>query len=673
MRTDEILFGPAYYDEYMPYDRLETDFQMMKKAGMNVIRIAESTWSTWEPTEGVFDFTRLHRMLDAAVKYDLKVIVGTPTYAIPSWLALKHPAVLSFSKNGQELYGHRQLTDITNPDYLFYAERIIRKLMAEVKDYPNVIGFQLDNETRAAGAASPETQQLFIRKMQEKYPNIEDFNQEFGLDYWSNRVQRWEDFPDVRGTINGSLSAAYKRFLRECITDFLHWQERILREYMRPGQFITHNFDYSWIEYSFGIQPLVNQYDAASFMDVAGVDIYHLTQDKLTGAMITFGGAVGRSLKKDNYLVLETQSQGRLDWLPYPGQLRLQAYSHLSCGANSVMYWNWHSIHNSFESYWRGILSHNLAKNETYDELSVFGKELKQLGNHLRNLQKTCKVAILTDVSSLVGLEEFPISDSLDYNTILRWMFDACYELNLECDLVCAEDNFDDYSLLLVPAFYSATEKSIQKLRNFVALGGHLLYGFKSGYADEEIKIYHDNQPHRMTDCIGATYDRFTKPEKVSLQFCEKIDDTPCDTTISDGALFEVSEWMELVNAENAEVWAQYVHPFWGKYAAITHNHFGSGTATYLACYTTKDALKHLIRKLTAVAGIALPKVTFPVIIKHGTNDAGKEILYYLNYSSEEQTVCYDQADGTELFSGKKIHTNESIVLKPWDLAIIEV
>ena len=664
MKMDEILFGAAYYDEYMPYDRIETDMQMMKKAGMNVIRIAESTWSTWEPSDGVFDFTHLHRMLDAAVKYDMKVIVGTPTYAIPAWLAKKHPAVLSFSKNGQELYGHRQLTDITNPDYLFHAERIIRKLMEEVKDCPNVIGYQLDNETRAAGAASPETQQLFVRKMQEKYPDIEDFNHEFGLDYWSNRIQCWEDFPDVRGTINGSLSAAYKRFLRECITDFLHWQERILREYMRPGQFITHNFDYSWIEYSFGIQPLVNQYDAAKFMDVAGVDIYHLTQDKLTGAMITFGGAVGRSLKKDNYLVLETQSQGRLDWLPYPGQLRLQAYSHLSCGANSVMYWNWHSIHNSFESYWKGILSHNLAENETYNEAAVFGEEIKRIGKHLRNLKKDCKIAILTDNARLVGLEEFPISDTLDYNTILRWMFDACYELNLECDLVCAEDDFDDYSLLLVPAFYSATDKSIQKLRNFVALGGHLLYGFKSGFADEEIKIYHDNQPHNMTDCIGATYDRFTKPENVMLQFSDSGEVGP---------QFEVSEWMELVKVNDAEVWAQYVHPFWGKYAAITHKKVAAGTATYLACYTTKDALKHLIKKLADVAEIELPVVTFPVIIKRGTNDDGKEIIYYFNYSSENQTICHEDADGVELISGNGVHTGDGIMLKPWDLAIIEM
>ena len=72
MNFNEILYGVAYYDEYMPYDRIETDFKMIRDAGMNVIRIAESTWSTWEPEEGVFDFTHLHRMLDCAAKYKLE-------------------------------------------------------------------------------------------------------------------------------------------------------------------------------------------------------------------------------------------------------------------------------------------------------------------------------------------------------------------------------------------------------------------------------------------------------------------------------------------------------------------------------------------------------------------------------------------------------------------------
>ena len=30
---NKLLYGVAYYDEYMPYDRLDKDVEMMKKAG----------------------------------------------------------------------------------------------------------------------------------------------------------------------------------------------------------------------------------------------------------------------------------------------------------------------------------------------------------------------------------------------------------------------------------------------------------------------------------------------------------------------------------------------------------------------------------------------------------------------------------------------------------------
>jgi len=65
MNMKELLYGVAYYDEYMPYDRLDKDVEMMKKAGINTVRIAESTWSTCEPQPGVFDFSHVERVMDA--------------------------------------------------------------------------------------------------------------------------------------------------------------------------------------------------------------------------------------------------------------------------------------------------------------------------------------------------------------------------------------------------------------------------------------------------------------------------------------------------------------------------------------------------------------------------------------------------------------------------------
>ena len=137
---NQLLYGVAYYDEYMPYDRLDKDIQMMKAADINVVRIAESTWSTVEPQDGVFDFTHIDRVLNAMHKAGIKVIVGTPTYAVPTWLARKYPDVLAISQQGQNQYGVRQNMDITNKNFRFHAERVIRKIMEHVKDHPAIIG-----------------------------------------------------------------------------------------------------------------------------------------------------------------------------------------------------------------------------------------------------------------------------------------------------------------------------------------------------------------------------------------------------------------------------------------------------------------------------------------------------------------------------------------------------
>ena len=116
---EELLFGVAYYAEYMPYERIDRDMEMMKQAGMNVLRIAESTWSTLEPHDNVFDFSFLDKVLEAAERENLSVIVGTPTYAVPAWLVKKDPAVLAVTKERQELYGRRQNMDIMNETFRF--------------------------------------------------------------------------------------------------------------------------------------------------------------------------------------------------------------------------------------------------------------------------------------------------------------------------------------------------------------------------------------------------------------------------------------------------------------------------------------------------------------------------------------------------------------------------
>lgn len=301
---DKLLFGVAYYDEYMPYDRLDRDIAMMKKAGINTVRIAESTWSTCEPREGVFDFSHVERVMDAMEEAGINVIIGTPTYAVPAWLVRQCPDVLVTTAKGRALYGARQIMDITHPTYRYYAERVIRELMTRTAKRKCVIGFQLDNETKHYGTAGENVQKKFVEYLREKFDNdLDAMNHEFGLDYWSNRINAWEDFPDVRGTINGCLGAEFEKYQRTLVDEFLSWQADIVNEYRREDQFITQNFDFEWRGYSYGVQPEVNHYHAAKCLTIAGADIYHPTQDELTGVEIALG-AIWPDRSKETIILL---------------------------------------------------------------------------------------------------------------------------------------------------------------------------------------------------------------------------------------------------------------------------------------------------------------------------------------------------------------------------------
>src|SRR5262249_7791823 len=92
-KMETILYGVPFYPEYMPYDRLDTHVEMMRKAGINVVRVGESTWSSWEPRDGEFQFAWMQRILDRLHQAGIKAILGTPTYSIPTWLYKQHPEI----------------------------------------------------------------------------------------------------------------------------------------------------------------------------------------------------------------------------------------------------------------------------------------------------------------------------------------------------------------------------------------------------------------------------------------------------------------------------------------------------------------------------------------------------------------------------------------------------
>jgi beta-galactosidase len=679
-RLNTILYGVAYYPEYMPYDRVDKDVELMQKAGINIVRVGESTWSNWEPRDGEFQFAWMERVLDRLHQAGIKVILGTPTYSIPTWLYKAHPEIV-VTHNGTApplrdpyyptypaslppgYYGPRQNYDFLNPYFREHAERVIRQIVSHFKDHPAVVGYQIDNETAPAGATSRYMREAFLERLRKKYGTPETINKIWGLAYWGQLVDKWEDLPPSDGILNPGYKLEWQQFQQDVVTDYLAWQAKLVREYKRPDQFITHDF-------SGGVHTNIDQWKIAQSLDVVAENPYFETQTRLSGRGIWLTDDLARSLKHSNFLVTETNAQSigwdsRTQYPMYPGQLRLVVYAHVAAGANMVEYWHWHSLHYGQETYWRGVLSHDLEPNRTYAEVTRVAGELKRVGPQLANLRKDNQIAILVSADSANALSYMPVSDTVNYMTVLRQMYDALYDLNMETDFVQVGDtNLSRYKVLLVPPLYSASDHVLRQISDYVRHGGHVVMAFKSGFTDEHSTVRSVMAPGGLREACGFHYQEFTNlAAPVSLE----------PDVYSVGEQNTGSVWEEFLEPETAVVVASFDDPYW-HYPAITRNNFGTGTLVYEGTVLTDKLQREVVRDVLKRAGLANANQDLPpaVKVRNGRNSAGKLLHYYFNFSGQQQLVTYSQGDGSDVLTGGPIKRGETFKLPPWDLLIIE-
>ena len=676
-----ILYGAAYYNEYMPAElqpgRLEKDVALMQQAGITVVRMGESTWSLWEPSDGKFEYAWMDRIVDRMGKAGIKVIMGTPTYSIPTWMAHAHPEMLARPLGGASVgYGMRQNMDLGNPQFRFYAERVITSLVAHYKDNPTVIGWQLDNETASYGASNQGVFNDFVDHLKKKFVTTDALNKAWFLNYWGQDVNDWADMPTRDNATSTSYKLEWSRYQQSRVTDFLAWQAALVRKTRRPDQFITQ-------DYGSMMKSDVNELAIAPSLDIVANNVYHGTQDHLDGAFQAMQGDFSRSLKHTNFLVTETNAQ-TLGWdsagqfPPYDGQLRLDVYTNVSSGANMIEYWHWHSIHAGQETYWKGVLSHDLEPNRAYAEVSRIAHELQKIGPDLANMKIENKVAILYSVDSANAISFMPFERpdsgtgwtpgkaSGTYNALLTQLHHSLYNANVGTDFVFPTTSAEDlarYKLLIVPALYVADDALLKKISDYVHNGGHVLMTFKSGFTNENSAVRWERAPGPLREAAGFTYQEFS-----NLEHPLSLKADPFHV----GDQNKVSSWAEFLQLTTAKPLAVYDHPFFGRWPAITQNHFGSGTLTYEGTAVSDKLQAAIVLAALHDAGLTTADQQLPVNIrvKHGLSHEGHKLHYYLNYSNSPTTLTYPYLAGTDLLTGHALAPKQSVTLAPWDLLI---
>ncbi|PWD51358.1 beta-galactosidase [Serinibacter arcticus] len=694
-----IHFGAAYYLEYQRDPQLDRDLDLMVEAGFTVIRVGESVWSTWEPEDGVFDLDWLQPVLDAAHARGIGVILGTPTYAVPMWLARKYPEIGGERRTGQKIgWGTRQEADFSHAAFRFHAERVVRKVVGRYADHPAVIGFQVDNEPGNELFHNHSVFQRFVDELRGQYGTVERLNEEWGLTYWSHRLSTWADLWTPDNNAQPQYDLAWRRFQARLTTELITWQRDVVKEYARPEQFVTTCMSYD--------RPALRDDAVGAVLDIASGNPYFRVQDHLalpdtadldveqswytTGAWSVYRTADRMwSTKQAPFLVTETAAASiwgsSLNEPPYRGQLRQAAWALVSRGAHAIEYWHWNSLPYGAETYWGGVLPHTDRPGRIYHEAAQLGRELAAAGADVARLVPEADIGLLYSTDSKwamafqppFGLAE---PDVRSYERIVDGWYRAAFDARLQTRVVQPRHVFADtpadvaadLPVLVVPGFYIATDAQLDWLREYAAAGGHLVLGIRSGYADAEARPRTDAQPARLAEAAGVSYDEFSNLASVPAVGSGTL-------PVPDGAAARL--WADALRAdEGTEVLAGYAHPHFGQSPAVTTREHGAGRITVVGTQPDPVFGAAILRwavpdAATAawVSGVDRPES----VTVTGARGADGPVRYVHNYSWEPATVVVP-VDSEDLLADRDddgarpvLAAGTRVELGAWDVRVL--
>lgn len=686
-----VLYGVAYYPEYHVEDRHIKDLDLMAAAHLNVIRVGESVWSTWEPRNGEFNLDWLEPVLDAAHERGIKVIIGTPTYAAPPWLQTAYPEIAVERKTGQRApWGARQEIDYSHPAFKFHAERVIRAILGRYAHHPSVIGYQVDNEPGLELIHNHGTFTEFVKRLKSQYGTTDALNREWGLTYWSHRIDDWSELWRPDGNSVPQYDLAWRRYQADVTNEFIEWQAGLVSEYRKPEQFITTCLQYP--------RPGIDDDKLGRALDVISGNPYYGMQDHLEyGAELaqpngwTTTGVAGLFRQADRiyssgqqrYLVTETNAQAigdsHMNQPPYPGQLKQSAYAFISRGAAMIEYWHWHTLPYGAETYWGGVLPHSLQPGRIYSEIAEIGAELAAIGNALDGFVPDADVAILWSVPSRFAMQfHAPLAqpngeaDRESYEAIVDSFHRGVIDSGRQARIVHASQAHDigveklveQFPVLVAAGLYAVSDNDIELLRDYAARGGHLILGPRTAYADDEARARIAVAPEGLSEQAGTWYEEFSNL------------DQPV-TVVSNGSELALGEgatgtrWIDGLNSVDSEVLATYQHPHFGSFPAVTSNRSGRGRVTMVGTVPSPELA-------TAVMDWAAPRgsqglikeLPASVTISSGHLPDGSRAHFIFNWSWEERVIVL-ATDAFEPSSGTSFGCDQEIELAPWGCQVV--
>lgn len=654
---DRFHYGVCYYPEAWDPSRHASDITRIADAGFNYVRMGEGAWSYWEPKEGKYQFDLFDRVIELCARKKIQVILGTPTYTGPAWIAHRYPEVLRWNFERVPMqHGSRRFYNYTAPKYLELSDRICTALAEHYRGNDSVFCWQLDNEFNCHMAVSyaPSDSIAFRKWVQRKYGTLDTLNDAWGTKFWSQTYSDWAqiDLPHPSATyLNPSVLLDESRFISDTVVSFAKRQADILRKHNRKW-LITHNGVFTNVE-----GPRLTEQ-----LDFFSHDQYPLFNAEGDWPGYGQGLAQARSLSFP-YGILEQQAGpgGQMDYLhrtPKPGEMRLWAWQSIAHGAKLLGFFRWRTCPYGSEQHWHGLIDADDRDSRRLDEAKQLGTEVKRLPTEFFDAPVAKSVGILRDFDNETNDTRINTYIKSGADEHARW-YNALVKRHVPTDMIWADSDWRGYATIVAPHLKVADAAIVKKLEAFVRAGGTLILGAQSGLKDKNCHVVEKTPPGLLTKLAGIQVEDWTTL-------------APAETRTArfpSGPQIQLMTFVERLRLKGAEPIANWFghDRLLGDAPAITSNPVGKGRVVYISGYCDETAIAVLLNEL-GIHGTVDASPEVEVIERRAPG--GAQFVVLMNHGPIIQRVRGLPGRSTDLITGNSLKNGE-IKLGAYGVAVV--
>ncbi|MER6414026.1 beta-galactosidase [Streptomyces humidus] len=656
-----IAYGGDYNPEQWPEEVWAEDMRLMTEAGVNMVSVNIFAWALLEPSEGVYDFTRLDRVLDLLHAHGIAADLATPTAAPPAWFFRAHPEALPVDMNGRGLsYGSRQTFCPSSPAYREAALRMARALGERYAGHPAVVMWHIHNEYGCHNAECfcDTSAQAFRRWLRARYgDDLAALNDAWGTAFWSQWYYDWDEIlpPRATGTDhNPTHRLDWRRFCSDELLSLCRAEREVLAE-AAPAVPATTNF---MVMYNFDA---LDYWRWAPELDIVSNDHYLRSTDPESEVDLAMHGDVVRSLAGGLPWLLMEHSTGAVNWQPVnrakkEGELRRNALAHVARGADGIAYFQWRAAKAGAEQWHSAMLPHAGTDSVIWRDVVALGADLRALAE-VRGSTGTAETAIVWDWDARWALElPSQPSEQVRFLELTRSWYEPLWRAGVAVDFVRPDADLSAYRLVLAPSLYLVDDAGAANLTAFAERGGTLAVGFHSGAVDENCHVRLGGYPGAFRTALGVRTD-------------ELFPLLPGETVgLSGGGT--ASLWSERVRPAGAETVASYTDGPLAGVPAVTRHAHGAGAAWYLATLPDRRTLAALLTRIREDAGVrpVLPDVP-PGVEAARRRGSDADYLFLIDHSGAGAEVAV-AAGSVELLTAQPA-AHGSVTVPPGGVAVV--